>query len=660
MVKELEGKLQEQVYARSGLESKEQDMQRQRDALMLELQELKEVNGKLLSQVRRSEGEGQEDVVQSVNGDHVDDTLKQLNKVQEFEGIVTEKDKHIVMLQGDLYNQQLLVKSLSDDVAQHTERSGALSDELEREKANASALCEEEKRKSGALCEELEREKQNASALCEQFEEEKRKSGALCEELEREKQNASALCEQFEEEKQKSGALCEELEREKQNASAISGDAEQQKQDNSAVSEQLQQQMRDHGALCEQLEEEKRKSGALYGQLDEERQKSGALGGELENERRTCGTLCGELEQQKQKNNTLRERNWKAMEAITATERAASERVAAAVKSEKELMEKALSEHQEEREQLLARALSQQREDTRTLLCRVFPDISIADTDDQSIFLSEFETQACEALERLKADSHDNLKEEVLKRELSNALARSEKIEGRVQHYKTVLSDTEAMLTELQSSVEAEEKKWKEKLDSVEADLGQERREKHLLQGKLEEVKTAAEGVIELQEKLKVLQVKLKAEEIDREHLKEQLRESNARLSERQTDLESKTTELHDAQQTLGKTDELQQEVTVLRLKVDEEFQGNKQLAQQVIKLTGIVKTGQDALRHEQEHVRRLQAQLQQSNGVASAGGDIDSLKLKVAEQEKQLEQEIMTNKHLTAQLAGSRNAESI
>ncbi|XP_014678697.1 PREDICTED: kinectin-like isoform X4 [Priapulus caudatus] len=628
MVKELEGKLQEQVYARSGLESKEQDMQRQRDALMLELQELKEVNGKLLSQVRRSEGEGQEDVVQSVNGDHVDDTLKQLNKVQEFEGIVTEKDKHIVMLQGDLYNQQLLVKSLSDDVAQHTERSGALSDELEREKANASALCEEEKRKSGALCEELEREKQNASALCEQFEEEKRKSGALCEELEREKQNASALCEQFEEEKQKSGALCEELEREKQNASAISGDAEQQKQDNSAVSEQLQQQMRDHGALCEQLEEEKRKSGALYGQLDEERQKSGALGGELENERRTCGTLCGELEQQKQKNNTLRERNWKAMEAITATERAASERVAAAVKSEKELMEKALSEHQEEREQLLARALSQQREDTRTLLCRVFPDISIADTDDQSIFLSEFETQACEALERLKADSHDNLKE--------------------------------AMLTELQSSVEAEEKKWKEKLDSVEADLGQERREKHLLQGKLEEVKTAAEGVIELQEKLKVLQVKLKAEEIDREHLKEQLRESNARLSERQTDLESKTTELHDAQQTLGKTDELQQEVTVLRLKVDEEFQGNKQLAQQVIKLTGIVKTGQDALRHEQEHVRRLQAQLQQSNGVASAGGDIDSLKLKVAEQEKQLEQEIMTNKHLTAQLAGSRNAESI
>ncbi|XP_014678696.1 PREDICTED: kinectin-like isoform X3 [Priapulus caudatus] len=628
MVKELEGKLQEQVYARSGLESKEQDMQRQRDALMLELQELKEVNGKLLSQVRRSEGEGQEDVVQSVNGDHVDDTLKQLNKVQEFEGIVTEKDKHIVMLQGDLYNQQLLVKSLSDDVAQHTERSGALSDELEREKANASALCEEEKRKSGALCEELEREKQNASALCEQFEEEKRKSGALCEELEREKQNASALCEQFEEEKQKSGALCEELEREKQNASAISGDAEQQKQDNSAVSEQLQQQMRDHGALCEQLEEEKRKSGALYGQLDEERQKSGALGGELENERRTCGTLCGELEQQKQKNN--------------------------------ELMEKALSEHQEEREQLLARALSQQREDTRTLLCRVFPDISIADTDDQSIFLSEFETQACEALERLKADSHDNLKEEVLKRELSNALARSEKIEGRVQHYKTVLSDTEAMLTELQSSVEAEEKKWKEKLDSVEADLGQERREKHLLQGKLEEVKTAAEGVIELQEKLKVLQVKLKAEEIDREHLKEQLRESNARLSERQTDLESKTTELHDAQQTLGKTDELQQEVTVLRLKVDEEFQGNKQLAQQVIKLTGIVKTGQDALRHEQEHVRRLQAQLQQSNGVASAGGDIDSLKLKVAEQEKQLEQEIMTNKHLTAQLAGSRNAESI
>merc|ERR1719330_2059248 len=40
-----------------------------------------------------------------------------------------------------------------------------------------------------------------------------------------------------------------------------------------------------------------------------------------------------------------------------------------------------------------------------------------------------------------------------------------QKLESQVNHYKTVLAQTESMLTSLQSSVEAEEGQWRNKLE---------------------------------------------------------------------------------------------------------------------------------------------------------------------------------------------------
>ena len=63
----------------------------------------------------------------------------------------------------------------------------------------------------------------------------------------------------------------------------------------------------------------------------------------------------------------------------------------------------------------------------------------------------------------------------------------------------------------------------------------------------------------------------------------------------------------------------LEQTVTELRTQLDAERKKNKDLSMNVVKLNGIIKTGQDALSQEQGLVKKLQESLDSKSMVTSS-----------------------------------------
>ena len=96
----------------------------------------------------------------------------------------------------------------------------------------------------------------------------------------------------------------------------------------------------------------------------------------------------------------------------------------------------------------LSKSLQTEKKSCQEVLHRLFP--SLSSTTD----LADLEAEAADALENLgKNESH-------------------------VAHYKSVLAQTESMLTSLQSSVEAAETEWRNKLETANKELTQLKSEK--------------------------------------------------------------------------------------------------------------------------------------------------------------------------------------
>uniref|UniRef100_A0A8C5X3K0 Ribosome binding protein 1 n=1 Tax=Malurus cyaneus samueli TaxID=2593467 RepID=A0A8C5X3K0_9PASS len=128
------------------------------------------------------------------------------------------------------------------------------------------------------------------------------------------------------------------------------------------------------------------------------------------------------VEQQKVKNNDLREKNWKAMEALTTVEKACEEKLLAATKEKEEL----------------AQQLDALRVRTKQTLLSALP--------------------ISEGWE----DSAQKLKE---------AEEAQSTLQAECEQYRTILAETEGMLRNLQKSVEEEEQVWKAKLTASEEEL---------------------------------------------------------------------------------------------------------------------------------------------------------------------------------------------
>uniref|UniRef100_A0A098LZ67 Kinectin 1 n=1 Tax=Hypsiglena sp. JMG-2014 TaxID=1550645 RepID=A0A098LZ67_9SAUR len=207
----------------------------------------------------------------------------------------------------------------------------------------------------------------------------------------------------------------------------------------------------------------------------------------LQNE---LGSLKLAVEQQRQKNNDLRKKNWKAMEALASTEKLLQDRV-----------NKTAKESQQHAEAVEA--------EMRNILQKLFPIVSLPSTLSHSEWMRGFEKAIREHTK--ETSRPDDIK--VMEQKLKEADELHIMLQQECEKYKVVLAETEGILQRLQRSVEEEESKWKIKIEESQKELQQLKKEREHLEHELEKAEiersTYVSEVRELKDLLTELQRKL-------------------------------------------------------------------------------------------------------------------------------------------------------
>ncbi|XP_035388537.1 kinectin isoform X3 [Electrophorus electricus] len=283
------------------------------------------------------------------------------------------------------------------------------------------------------------------------------------------------------------------------------------------------------------------------------------------------------VELHRRKNNELREKNWSAMEALSATETMLQGKLSKTVKEGQSALESAQAE-------------------CRALLHRLFPHVPLPTDQNHKQWLLDFESAAQEVSEHAVAaetmsepDTGDG-DAKSLTDKLKEAEETQKSLQKDCETYKKVLAETEGILQRLQSSVEQEESRWKEKLEQAQTELKEMtfkvtaleqevdrlssdgeleslRREKRHLESELEraerESATYVSEVRELKDLLTELQGKLDGSytEAVRQNeelnlLKTQLNETLGKLETEESERQKVAGDLYKAQQSLERIQE--------------------------------------------------------------------------------------------------------
>uniref|UniRef100_A0A671RZV0 Kinectin-like n=1 Tax=Sinocyclocheilus anshuiensis TaxID=1608454 RepID=A0A671RZV0_9TELE len=152
------------------------------------------------------------------------------------------------------------------------------------------------------------------------------------------------------------------------------------------------------------------------------------------------------VELHRKKNNELREKNWSAMEALSATETILQGKLAKSAKEHQTVLESAETE-------------------CRALLHRFLPHVPLPTDQNHQQWLQKFETSVRES------SSGEVTFAPALAEKLKEAEEAQKVVQKDCETYKKVLAETEGILQRLQSSVEQEETRWREKLEQSQADL---------------------------------------------------------------------------------------------------------------------------------------------------------------------------------------------
>uniref|UniRef100_A0A3Q2DI78 Kinectin 1 n=1 Tax=Cyprinodon variegatus TaxID=28743 RepID=A0A3Q2DI78_CYPVA len=264
--------------------------------------------------------------------------------------------------------------------------------------------------------------------------------------------------------------------------------------------------------------------------------------------------LRDSLELHRKKNNELREKNWSAMEALSATESMLQGKLSKAVKEGHA-------------------ALAETQAECRDFLHRLLPHVPLPSEQNHQEWLQRFESAAAESL---VGQSSQELAEKLKEAEESQRILQKD-----CETYKKVLAETEGILQRLQSSVEEEESRWKVKLEQSQEDVREVcvqitsqirllipnkdnslRREKQHLESELEKAEresaTYVTEVRELKDLLTELQTRLDGSytEAFRQNeelavLKTQLTETLSKLEAEENERQRVAGDLYKAQQSL-------------------------------------------------------------------------------------------------------------
>uniref|UniRef100_A0A8C3IJZ8 Kinectin 1 n=1 Tax=Chrysemys picta bellii TaxID=8478 RepID=A0A8C3IJZ8_CHRPI len=267
---------------------------------------------------------------------------------------------------------------------------------------------------------------------------------------------------------------------------------------------------------------------------------------EITSLRNELGSLKNAVEQQRKKNNDLREKNWKAMEALASTEK---------------LLQDKANKTAKERQQYLETA----EMETRELLQKLFPKVSLPSNLSHSEWIHGFEKTAREYLR--EASGSEEVK--AMEQKLKEAEEMHIMLQLECEKYKAVLAETEGILQRLQRSVEEEESKWKIKIEESQNELRQMRSSVGSLEHEIERLKEEIKEAETLKKEREHLENELEKAEIERSTYVSEVRELKDLLTELQKKLDDSYSEAvrQNEELNLLKT---QLNDTLAKLKIDQ------------------------------------------------------------------------------------------
>ncbi|XP_029900492.1 kinectin isoform X2 [Myripristis murdjan] len=186
-------------------------------------------------------------------------------------------------------------------------------------------------------------------------------------------------------------------------------------------------------------------SPELLTALSEKNKQVSDLQGEL-------AELRDSLELHRKKNNELREKNWSAMEALSATEAMLQGKLSKAVKENQAALESTQAE-------------------CREVLRRLMPHVPLPNEQNHQEWLHRFEKAVAESSAAQSSSTPVSGDAEGLAEKLKEAEETQRILQKDCETYKKVLAETEGILQRLQSSVEQEESRWRVKLEMSQGEL---------------------------------------------------------------------------------------------------------------------------------------------------------------------------------------------
>ncbi|NXM33618.1 RRBP1 protein, partial [Oxyruncus cristatus] len=348
------------------------------------------------------------------------------------------------------------------------------------------------------------------------------------------------------------------------------------------------------------------------------------------------------VEQQKMKNNDLREKNWKAMEALTMMEKACEEKLLAATKAKEEL----------------AQQLDAFQTRTKQTLLSALPGVSVSSQQDYDTWLQEFKEKTMSVLKQqvIATEPPDS----ALK--LQEAVETQSTLQAECEQYRTILAETEGMLRNLQKSVEEEEKVWKAKLTASEEELQKSHFQLKSLEATVEKLKADLQNTDQLKEYTSLLERQLEnhlqtasserqnyTKEV--EVLRQLLSESQEQLEAAKAETQKQSKELALVRQQLSEMKSHVQDGEVMGLQADPSKPAPLKLKTQLEQNKTLVEKEQvlrqklaQELEEAQSSASTLQAELEKlrlsENAAASDTEEAQHLKERL-EKEKKLTKDL-------------------
>ncbi|XP_043404400.1 kinectin isoform X20 [Chelonia mydas] len=538
-IRTLEEQLQGQLAQVSNTREEFQMLKNQNKALQLEVQKLQallseQANKELLEQMERSITEKDEKIktveelleaglIQVANREEELKALRAENSslkkevqnlqiqqseqisfesaVEELQKVIREKDGKIKSVEELLEAEVLKVankeKMVQVSIASQVKDLQNLLKGKEEQMKTMEALLEEKEKDIAKKGEWLQSQQDTITHLTSKVQELEQQNLEQLEQVSAvsQVQDLESLLKEKEEQVKKMEAVLEERGREITNKG---NQLQEAQEENELFKVQIQE-----------LKQETCKQASLAVRSEELLQVIAGKETEITGLRNELGSLKDAVEQHRKKNNDLREKNWKAMEALASTEKLLQDKVNKTAKERQQYLETAEME-------------------TRELLQKLFPKVSLPSNLSHSEWMHGFEKTAREYLR--EASGSEEVK--AMEQKLKEAEEMHIMLQLECEKYKAVLAETEGILQRLQRSVEEEESNWKIKIEESQKELRQMRSSVGSLEHEIERLKEEIKEAETLKKEREHLESELEKAEIERSTYVSEVRELKTQLSD--------------------------------------------------------------------------------------------------------------------------------